>query len=302
MNRIGAHVSIAGGVQTAPQRAMELNATALGMFTKNQRQWKSRPLGDEEVDAFTSALTASGIAQEHVVIHASYLINVGNPDEEKRQRSLDGLLDECLRAERLGLTLVNVHPGSGMGKISEDETLDLIAKGCAWVLDRTTTAVVVIEATAGQGAQIGHRFGQLGEIVKRANGHERLKVCLDSCHIFAAGYDLRTPEAYAATMDEFSREVGFDRLVAVHLNDSMTELGSRRDRHERIGMGTIGVGGLANFVLDPRLREVPFVLETTEPEIWKAEIELLRSIGRGETDPWAAEPGDIASAFNEKES
>lgn len=287
---LGAHVSIAGGVQTAPERAMELEATALGIFTKNQRQWNAKPLSAEDISAFGEGLSRSGIPQEHVVIHASYLINIGNPDATKREKSLDALLDECRRAEQLGLTLVNFHPGSGMGEIEEDETIDLIAAGCVAVLEKTSTAVVVLEVTAGQGAHVGYRFSHIAQIMERAGDPERLRVCIDSCHIYAAGYDVRTPESYAATMDEFGSSVGFDRLVAIHLNDSMSELGSRRDRHERIGMGEIGLAGLSNFVRDERLARVPFVLETTDPELWKDEIALLRSIADRSIDPAEATP------------
>lgn len=295
MIHIGAHVSIAGGVQTAPERAIELEASAMGIFTKNQRQWKSKPLEREDVQAFSDGLARSGIGQEHVVIHASYLINIGNPDPAKRNKSLDALLDECVRAEQLGLTLVNFHPGSGMGEISEEQTLDLIAEGVVSVLEQTTTAVVVLEVTAGQGAHVGYRFDQIAGIIRRAGSPPRLGACIDSCHIYAAGYDVRSHEAYAATMDEFARTVGFDRLVAIHLNDSMTALGSRRDRHERIGMGEIGLEGLARFVRDPRLEDVPFVLETTEPDLWKDEIALLRGIADGSTDPAAAQPPALRS-------
>src|SRR6056297_458613 len=280
MRYIGAHVSVAGGVQNAPTRAVELEANALGMFTKNQRQWVSKPLTDEEISAFRTALEASAIGQEHVVIHASYLINIGNPDPVKREKSLAALLDECLRAEQLGLTLVNFHPGSGMGEIGEDETLDLIAAGCLEVIEQTTSAVVVLEVTAGQGNHVGYACRHVGEIIRRAGAPDRLAACIDSCHIYAAGYDVRTPEAYESTMLEFEREVGFDRLVAVHLNDSMSTLGSRKDRHERIGQGEIGLPGLANFIRDPRLSEIPFVLETTDPDLWKDEIKLLRDLAR----------------------
>ncbi|MFP4113854.1 MAG: deoxyribonuclease IV [Spirochaetales bacterium] len=290
MRRIGAHVSIAGGVSTAPERAIELEATALGMFTKNQRQWKSPPLPPDEIAAFRTNLERSGIAPRHVVIHASYLINVANPEPDKRARSVSALLDECHRAEQLGLALVNVHPGSGLGTIGEDETLSAIAQACVHVLERTTSAVVVLEVTAGQGAHVGYEFGQIAEIIERAGAPERLAACIDSCHIFAAGYDVRSPEAYAKTMDEFERTVGLDRLVAIHLNDSMTGLGSRKDRHERIGAGEIGLEGLASFVRDPRLEEVPFILETTDPDLWKDEIALLRAIADGEADPATAEP------------
>ena len=295
MIRIGAHVSIAGGVQTAPERAIELEASAMGIFTKNQRQWNAKPLGGADIEAFGEGLARSGIRQEHVVIHASYLINIGNPDPAKRRKSLDALFDECVRAEQLGLTLMNFHPGSGMGEIGEEETLDLIADGVVSVLERTSTAVVVLEVTAGQGAHVGYRFDQIAEIIRRAGAPDRLRACIDSCHIYAAGYDVRSAKAYAATMDEFARTVGFDRLAAIHLNDSMTALGSRRDRHERIGMGEIGLEGLANFVGDGRLAEVPFVLETTEPDLWKDEIALLRAIADGLADPATVEPPALRS-------
>lgn len=264
---------------------MELDASALGLFTKNQRQWKTMPLQENEITAFKAELERSGIAPRHVVIHASYLINIGNPDPAKATRSLEALLDECTRAEQLGLTLVNFHPGSGMGTISESETINLVAEACRRVLDRTTHAVLVLEVTAGQGAQVGYRFGHIGDMIDRAGGGERLRVCIDSCHIFAAGYDVRTPDAYAATMQEFEREVGLERLAAIHLNDSLTPLGSRKDRHECIGAGEIGLTGLANFVTDARLAEIPFVLETTDPDLWKDEIALLRSIAAGTADP-----------------
>jgi deoxyribonuclease IV len=290
MIRIGAHVSIAGGVQTAPARAMAIDADALGIFTKNQRQWKTKPLSDDEIAGFKTGLERAAIRPEHVVIHASYLINIANPDAEKRAKALDALVDECRRAEQLGLSLVNFHPGSGLGAISEDEALDLIAAGCAAVLEQTETAVVVLEVTAGQGAHVGYEFSQIAQIISRAGSPPRMGACIDSCHIYAAGYDVRTPDAYRATMDEFERTVGFDRLVAIHLNDSMSALNSRRDRHERIGMGEIGLTGLANFVRDERFADVPFVLETTEPDLWKEEIALLRAISCGSADPRTAVP------------
>lgn len=281
MIHIGAHVSIAGGVQTAPGRAMDLNATALGLFTKNQRQWASRPLTKDEIAGFREGLGRTGIAPEHVVIHASYLINIGNPDAAKRARSLDALVDECVRAEQLGLSLVNFHPGSGMGEITDEQTIELIAEGCRIVLDRTHSAVLVLEATAGQGAHVGHRFAHLAAIIRAAGEPQRMGVCIDSCHIFAAGYDVRSPQAYAAVMEEFAAEVGLDRLVAIHLNDAKTELGSRTDRHELIGEGLIGLEGLRNFICDRRLQRLPFILETPDPERWKDEIAMLAAEAAG---------------------
>ena len=281
MMYIGAHVSIAGGVQTAPQRAIDLEATALGLFTKNQRQWAAKPLDVEQIREFRDGLDRSGISQEHAVIHSSYLINIANPDPEKRLKSVAALLEECLRAEQLGLSLVNFHPGSGMGEITDDESIDLIAQGCRAILDRTTTAVLVLECTAGQGAHVGHRFSHLGQIIRSAGSPERLRICVDSCHVFAAGYDVRKPDGYEQMMSEIEHEVGLDRLVAIHLNDSKSELGSRTDRHDQIGDGRIGLEGLANFVRDPRLADLPFVLETPDPDRWKDEIALLAAIAAG---------------------
>ncbi len=299
VSRIGAHVSISGGPQTAPERAVELGATAIGMFTKNQRQWQSKPLTDEEIAAFGSNLTRSGIDQRHVVIHASYLLNPGNPDPEKRAKSAAALLDECRRAEALGLTLVNFHPGSGLGQIGESEAIDLIATVAREVLAETEHAVLVLETTAGQGDHVGYRFEHLADIIDRAGSPERIGVCIDSCHIYSAGYDVRSDEAYAATTDAFARTVGFDRLVGVHLNDSMVELGSRKDRHERIGAGEIGLAGLARFVTDERMADVPFVLETNHPEIWAQEIALLRGIAEGRIEAASAEPPPIGQEESE---
>jgi deoxyribonuclease IV len=278
---IGAHVSIQGGVETAPARAAELDANAMGVFTKNQRQWAAKPLTDEQCRLFASELTASGITPGHVVIHASYLINLATPAPDARRRSVEALVDECLRAEQLGLTLVNFHPGSGLGKLTEAETLTAIALGVKEVLGRTTTAIVVLESTAGQGDHVGWRFAHLRDIIDQANADPRVRVCVDTCHAYAAGYDLATADGYESMMSELEDTIGLDRLVAIHLNDSRFELGSRKDRHAPIGDGVIGTAGLAQVVTDPRLDEIPFVLETTEPERWADEIVLLRRIASG---------------------
>ena len=283
MKYIGAHVSIQGGVETAPARAADLDANAMGIFTKNQRQWAARPLTDEQCRNFTSELSASGIRPEHVVIHASYLINLATPAADARRRSVEALVDECLRAEQLGLTLVNFHPGSGLGKLTEAETLTAIALGVKEVLERTTTAVVVLESTAGQGDHVGWRFAHLRDIIDQSNADSRVRVCVDTCHAFAAGYDLASANGYEAMMTELEDTIGRDRLVAIHLNDSRFDLGSRKDRHAPIGDGMIGTSGIAHVVTDPRLDEIPFVLETTEPERWADEIVLLRSIASGES-------------------
>jgi deoxyribonuclease IV len=285
MIHVGAHVSISGGVSTAPGRAMELGATALGMFTKNQRQWNAKPISPEEAETFKSELARSGIGVDQVIVHASYLINVGSPEDEKREKSLAALVDELRRAEQLGLKLVNFHPGSGMGELSEDQTLSRIADACSRALGETSEATLVLEATAGQGDHVGYTFRHLAEIIDRAGGSNRLGVCIDTCHIFAGGYDFRTDEQYRETIAELERTVGLDRLVGFHLNDSKTEHGSRKDRHHSLGAGLIGIPALARFITDDRFDGLPFVLETVDPDLWAAEIALTRQLADGSVSP-----------------
>ncbi len=278
MKYIGAHVSASGGVHMAPGRAAELNAKAFGVFTKNQRQWKAPPLTKETAAAFKAALTETGIEPGHVVVHDTYLINLGNPDKEKRTQSINALIDEAKRVETLGLTLLNFHPGSGLKQIDENETISLIAAAMKTVLAETETAVLVIEGTAGQGAHVGYKFEHLADMIDQSGGGERVGVCLDTCHLFGAGFDLRSREAYEKTIESFDKIVGLPRLMAMHLNDSKIELGSRKDRHEKIGEGLLGLEAFKNLMGDDRLDELPFVLETPDPDAWKGEIELLYSM------------------------
>ena len=288
MKHVGAHVSSAGGVDQAPPRASELKADALGIFTKNQRRWDAKPLTDDQCSAFVTALAESSIEPHHVVIHASYLINLATPNPANRQRSVEALTDECLRAEQLGLTLVNFHPGSGLGELNEAETLRAIADGVRDVLDNTTDAVLVLEGTAGQGDHVGWRLEHLAQIIDLAGGDQRIAVCIDTCHAYAAGYDLAAPAGYRAMIDQLDLIVGIDRLAAIHLNDSRFGLGSRKDRHAPIGAGEIGLVGLSHIVRDHALDHVPFILETPQPEVWAAEIALLRGIADESIDPATA--------------
>lgn len=278
MKYIGAHVSISGGVETAPGRGTEIDAKALGIFTKNQRQWKAPPITEEAAAAFKTNLSAAAIEPNHVVVHDTYLINLGNPDKEKRAQSLNALIDEAKRVETLGLTLLNFHPGSGLKQIDESETVSFIAAGMRAALAETETAVLLIEGTAGQGAHVGYTFEHLAELIEHSGGGERIGVCLDTCHLFGAGYDLRSAEAYEKTMENFNKVVGLPRLKAMHLNDSKIELGSRKDRHEKIGEGLLGLEAFRNLMRDDRLDKLPFILETPDPEAWKKEIELLYSM------------------------
>jgi deoxyribonuclease IV len=278
MKYVGAHVSISGGVDTAPARGTEIGAKALGIFTKNQRQWKAPALTDETISAFKANLRESGIAPELVVVHDTYLINIGNPDPEKRRQSLNALINEAHRVEQLGLALLNFHPGSGLKAITEEETLDLIADGMNTVLSESQSAVLLIEGTAGQGAHVGYRFEHLAELISQSNDPSRVGVCLDTCHLFGAGYDLRSEETYESVMNDFGKIVGFPYLKAMHINDSKIDLGSRKDRHEKIGQGLLGIDTFKNLMKDDRLDGLPFVLETPDPASWKEEIETLYSL------------------------
>ncbi len=277
MKYVGAHVSIAGGAATAPARAKDIGANAFGMFTKNQRQWRAKPLSDDEVARFHSGLAEAGICGEHVVVHDGYLINIGNPDPEKRLKSLTALADEAGRVERLGLTLLNFHPGSGMGMMDERETIKLIAEGVNTVLAGSKSAVLLIESTAGQGAHVGYRFEHLASLIELIEPTDRIGVCIDTCHIFAAGYDLRTDKSYERTMSAFDSIVGFARLRAVHLNDAKIEFESRRDRHESLGEGHLGWTPFELIMNDPRFDSIPMILETPQPDRWKTEIGRLFS-------------------------
>lgn len=282
MKRIGAHVSTSGGVDNAPHNARAIGAKAFALFTKNQRQWKAKPYSEETIAAFKANLEEVGIAPEHVLPHDSYLINLGHPDPEARQKSLDAFLDEMRRCEQLGLKLLNFHPGSHLQKISEEECLTIIADSLNRVLDQTSDVVAVIENTAGQGSNLGYRFEHLAAIIDQVEDKSRVAVCLDTCHTFTAGYDLRTPEACEATFKAFDDIVGFNYLRGMHLNDSKPDLGSRVDRHESIGKGKIGLEAFRYIMNDPRFDEIPMVLETIDDTIWAEEIELLYSL-EGET-------------------
>jgi len=275
MKYIGAHVSAAGGVEKAPLHAAEIGAGAFALFTKNQRQWKAKPLDESSVAAFSDHLSQAGISPDHVLPHDSYLINLGSPEEEKWQRAFDAFLDEVRRAEQLGLKLLNFHPGSHLKKISEAECITRIAKAMNRAIAETDSLVLVIENTAGQGSNIGYSFEQLGRLVELTKNKKRVGVCIDTCHAFAAGYDIRSREAYDHTMAHFDEVVGLSYLRGMHLNDAKSELGSRVDRHAPLGDGNIGIEAFRFLMEDPRLDDIPLILETPEPDRWAQEIKTL---------------------------
>lgn len=280
MKYVGAHVRTTGGVENAPLNARALGARAFALFTKNQRQWHAKPLTGQNIDDFQRNLAEAGICPEHVLPHDSYLINLGHPDPEARAKSQEAFLDEMQRCAQLGLVLLNFHPGSHLNLASEQECLALVAESVNRALERTEGVTAVIENTAGQGTNVGYRFEHLAEIIERVEDKTRIGVCLDTCHTFTAGYDLRTPEACAQTFAEFDRVVGFRYLRGMHLNDSKVELGSRVDRHESLGKGKLGLEAFRYIMNDERFAGIPMVLETVDEAIWAEEIRLLYALER----------------------
>ncbi|MCP3664338.1 MAG: deoxyribonuclease IV [Gammaproteobacteria bacterium] len=281
MKRVGAHVSVAGGVENAPLNAKIIGATAFALFTKNQRQWKARPLTEKSIQAFQKNLVSVGIKPDHVLPHDSYLINLGHPEQEPLKKSRDAFVDEIQRCEQLGLKLLNFHPGSHLRKIDEELCLSRIAESINIALDQTTGVTAVIENTAGQGSNMGHRFEHLAAIIDQVEDKSRVGICLDTCHTFVAGYDLHTASACDETFREFERIVGFKYLRGMHLNDSKPELGARVDRHHSLGEGKIGWEAFRYIMNDDRFDEIPMVLETIDDSIWSREITQLFGLQHG---------------------
>lgn len=280
MKCIGAHVSAAGGVQNAPLNAGRIGATAFALFTKNQRQWRAKDLVAEEIQAFKENCRRQGFAPQQILVHASYLINLGHPDRQGIEKSRAAFIDEMRRCRELGLCALNIHPGSHLGRIPEEECLSRIAWSISLALEEVPEVSVVIENTAGQGSNVGHRFEHLAAILERVADRSRVRVCLDTCHAFAAGYDLKSAKGYAATFARFDALVGFAYLAGLHLNDSRTPLGSRVDRHAGIGQGALGLEAFRRIMRDPRFDSIPLILETPDPERWPEEIRLLREFAK----------------------
>jgi len=277
MKYIGAHVSAAGGVDQAVIRAHELEATAFALFTKNQRQWKAAPLPADVIDKFKSACAQYGYGPGQILPHDSYLINLGHPVTEALEKSREAFLDEMQRCEQLGLTLLNFHPGSHLLQIDEDKCLARIAESINLVLDKTTGVTAVIENTAGQGSNLGFKFEHLAAIIDGVEDKSRVGVCIDTCHAFAAGYDLRTEETCEQTFKELGEVVGFNYLRGMHLNDAKSAFNSRVDRHHSLGEGNIGKTVFSYIMRDSRFDNIPLILETVNPDIWAEEIAWLKA-------------------------
>ncbi len=276
MKHIGPHVSASGGVVNAPKNAMAVGASAFALFTKNQRQWFSPALSQSDIDAFKAAVAESGIEAKYILPHDSYLINLGSPDAEGLEKSRNSFLEEMLRCQQLGLTMLNFHPGSHLKKITPEECLDRIAESINMTLDKTQGVTAVIENTAGQGSNMGFAFWQLKYIIDKVEDKSRVGICIDTCHSYSAGYDLR--DNYAGVWKEFDEIVGREYLRAIHLNDTKKELSSKVDRHDSVGKGYLGMDFFRQIMKDPSLNDIPFILETPDETLWAEEIALLQSL------------------------
>lgn len=278
MKFLGAHVSASGGVENAPINAKNIGAKAFAFFTKNQRQWFAKPLTSESVEAFKKNLDESGILSKHILPHDSYLINLGHPDKDARKKSFDAFLDEIKRCEELGLDRLNFHPGSHLKEISEEECLNNISECMNKALSLSKNVKLVVENTAGQGSNLGYKFEHLAYLIANSIDKDRVGVCLDTCHLFTSGYDIRDKNSYENTMKNFENIVGFKYLLGMHINDSKVELGSRVDRHDSIGEGKIGIDAFSYIMNDDRIDDIPMILETVDESIWAEEIKLLYSL------------------------
>lgn len=278
MKYIGAHVSASGGVENAVLRSVEIGANAFALFTKNQRQWQAPALKADTIEKFKRFCKVHCFSADQILPHDSYLINLGNPEAEALEKSRAAFIDEMERANQLGLKLLNFHPGSHLKKISEDDCLARIAESINIAVEKVPNVVAVIENTAGQGSNLGWHFDHLAKIIEQVEDKSRVGVCLDTCHLFSAGYDISSYESSESVFEDFAQTVGFEYLRGMHLNGSKTPLGSRVDRHHTLREGTIGTEVFAFIMQSTKFDHIPLILETISPEIWADEIKFLRAL------------------------
>ncbi len=278
MKLIGAHVSASNGVSQAPINAHAIGADAFALFTRNPSRWASKPISEKEAIAFKENCEKYGYTSDKILPHDSYLINLGAPEAEKLEKSREAFLDEMQRCEQLGLTMLNFHPGSHLNMMPADDCLDLIAASINLTLEKTSGVKAVIENTAGQGSNLGFSFEQIAHIIDKVEDKSRVGVCIDSCHAFAAGYDLSTIDGYADTWRRFDEIIGFKYLSGMHLNDTKKGLASKVDRHETLGNGVLGANFFSFLMNDPRMDNIPLILETPDESIWAQEIAWLKSL------------------------
>jgi len=278
MKYIGAHVSASGGVENAPINANMIKAKAFAFFTKNQRQWFSNPLSMANIKLFRENCEKFGYKPFQILPHDSYLINLGHPEQEPLEKSRASFLDEMQRCEQLGLDRLNFHPGSHLKAINEEECLSRIAESINIALNKTQGVTAVIENTAGQGTNMGHKFEQLKFIINKVEDKSRVGVCIDTCHAYTSGYDIKTPDGFRETFTLFDKIIGFNFLKGMHINDSKKELGSRVDRHDNIGKGILGEDFFRLLMNDARFDNMPLILETPDESLWEDEIKYLYSL------------------------
>lgn len=287
--RVGAHISAAGGVFNSFANNSAVSGKAFACFLKSQRKWASPPLTDSDVSKFNEKALEFNFDRKFILPHGSYLINLANPDPEMRSKSFDNFIDDLQRCHRFGISLYNFHPGSTVGKCSVSQALDHISESINRAHSVVPDVIVVLETMAGQGNVVGSKFEELRDIIAKVQDKSRIGVCIDTCHIFSAGYDIRSKKAYDKTMEKFDSTVGFKYLKGVHLNDSKTGFSEGKDRHENIGKGKIGLNTFKYIMNDPRFDNIPMVLETPASEsdsieIYSKEIELLYSLVDNESD------------------
>jgi apurinic endonuclease APN1 len=277
---IGAHVSAAGKVGNSIKNAQDIGANAFALFVRPQRTWTAKPMKQEDIEDFKLSLKQSGIESNKVVPHGSYLINLGNPNSEKRDQSFQLFKDEAERCYKLGIPFYNIHPGSTVGECSIEESASFISEEINKLHAQIPDICILLENAAGQGNSVGSKFEELKMIINKVSDKKRVGVTIDTCHLFAAGYDIRSEKAYAKTMAELNSKIGFEYLKAFHINDSKGELGCGKDRHENIGKGCLGLNAFKNIINDSNLEGIPLILETPEssPDIYAKEIEILRGL------------------------
>lgn len=278
MKYVGAHVSASGGVENAPINAEKIGAKAFAFFTRNQRQWVSKPFEDKNIELFKSRCEELGFSPNHILPHASYLINLGHPEKESLDKSRAAFLDEMTRCEQLGLNRFNFHPGSHLNKVDVDKCLDTIAESINITLAKTNGVAAVLENTAGQGTNLGFSFEHLAHIIDKVEDKTRVGVCIDTAHALAAGLEIRTKEGFKSTFDSFDEVVGFKYLRGMHINDSKKDVGTRVDRHDSLGDGVMGMDLFSLIMNDSRFDDMPLILETPNTDIWADEIKLLYSL------------------------
>ncbi len=272
---MGGHMSTAGGLWNAPARAREFGFRSFQIFSKNQMQWKAKDLPPDDVTSFRDEVKKSGVSK--LMVHASYLLNLGTAKPDLLERSYEALVNEIKRCEILGIDYLVLHPGSATGT-TEAAAIKGIADGINRALLETKSSSVIVETAAGQGSTVGSTFEEISRIIDGIDQKKRTGVCFDTCHVYASGHDIRSPSGYEETMDQFRSVIGHDRLKAFHLNDSKKGPGSRVDRHEQIGLGMLGIEGIMNFIRDDRLSGIPMILETPlGEEGYGRDLELIRN-------------------------